>query len=83
MVIRSRLRGRTQINIGHSLEGGSEYRPSASHSEETPGNIVKEQAVTGKDRVSCEVNSIGATGVKPPLLGKTTICIGARIEQSA
>jgi len=54
-------------------------RPSASHSEETPGNIAKEQAVTKKDRVSYEVNSIGATGAKPRLAGKTTICIGARI----
>jgi hypothetical protein len=37
----------------------------------------------GEDRVSYEVNSIGATGVKLPLLGKTTICIGEKIGQSA
>jgi hypothetical protein len=39
--------------------------------------------VTRKDGVSCEVNSIGATGVQPPLLGRTTICIGAKTNRSA
>jgi len=33
----------------------------------------------GKDRVSCEVNSIGATGARPPLHARTNICIGTRI----
>jgi len=37
----------------------------------------------GKGRMSCEGNSIGATGAKPPLLAKTTICVGARIVQPA
>ncbi|MCG6916057.1 MAG: hypothetical protein LJE89_00790 [Deltaproteobacteria bacterium] len=55
----------------------------AGHSEETPGNIVKQHAVTKKGRVSCEVNSIGATGAKPPLPGRTTICIGVKTNQSA
>jgi hypothetical protein len=45
--------------------------------------MVKQQPVRRKGRVSCEVNSIGATGAKPPLLGRTAICIGARIVQSA
>jgi hypothetical protein len=45
-------------------------------------NIPEQQPVTGKDRVSCEVNSIGATGVKPPLNARTPICIGARTTQS-
>jgi len=58
-------------------------RPSASHSEETPENIVKQQPVAREDRVSCEVNSIGATGAKPPLCARTTICIGTRIVQPA
>ena len=39
--------------------------------------------VTSKARVSCEVNLIGATGAKPALLAKTTICVGARIVQPA
>jgi hypothetical protein len=58
-------------------------RPSASHSEETPGSSLRQQTVTRKGRVSCEVNSIGATGVGPLLLGRTTICIGTRIGQPA
>jgi len=37
----------------------------------------------GKGRVSCEVKSIGATGVKPPLLARTTIYIGTRIIPTA
>jgi hypothetical protein len=28
--------------------------------------------------VSCEVKSIGATGVKPSLFGRTGVCIGTR-----
>ena len=39
--------------------------------------------VTKKDRVSCEVNSIGATGAQPPQRARPTICIGARIGQPA
>jgi hypothetical protein len=35
------------------------------------------------DRVGYEVNSIGATGVKPPLPGRTSVCIGGRIDQPA
>jgi len=56
-----------------------------SHSEETStkAKIVTEQPGGRNDRVSCEVNSIGATGAKPPLLGRTTVCIGARIVQAA
>jgi len=46
-------------------------------------NIPKHQPTTRKGRVSCEVNSIGATGVWLPLLGRITICIGARIVQPA
>jgi hypothetical protein len=42
------------------------------------GNIPEQQTVARKDRVSCEVNSIGATGAKPPLFAMTTICVGAR-----
>jgi len=33
--------------------------------------------------MSCEINSIGATGVKPQLLGRTIICIGAKKNQPA
>jgi len=58
-------------------------RPSASHSEKTPGSILKHQLFTRQGRVSCEANSIGATGAKPSLLGRTTICIGDRIIQPA
>jgi len=47
------------------------------------GNVPKQQPLTGMDRVSCEVNSIGATGAKPPLLARTTICIGTRTVQPA
>jgi len=56
-----------------------------SHSEETAAKAksVKQQPFTNRDRVSCEVNSIGATGVKPPLLGRTTICIGTRTADRA
>jgi hypothetical protein len=36
-----------------------------------------------KDRVSCEVNRIGATGVGILLLTRTTICIGARTAPAA
>ena len=46
--------------------------------EETPENIPEQQPVARKDRVSCEVNSIGATGAKPQLAAMTTICVGAR-----
>jgi len=55
------------------------------HSEETAAKAksVKQQPVTNRDRVSCEVNSIEATGVKPPLLGRTTICIGMRTAYRA
>jgi len=45
--------------------------------------MPKNQLVTRQGRVSYEVNSIGATGAKPPLLGRTIICIGARIGQPA
>jgi hypothetical protein len=45
--------------------------------------LITEFWVIWKDRVSYEVNSIGATGAKPPLLGRTAICIGARIVQPA
>jgi hypothetical protein len=79
----SRLRNARRARGSPTRSCGSEHRPSASHSEETPGNIVKGQPVTRKDRVSCEVNSIGATGVKPPLLVWTTICIGTRTVQPA
>jgi hypothetical protein len=61
----------------------SESQPPAAESlKQTPGNIPKEQALQNKGSVSCEVNSIGATGVKLPLPGRTTICIGARRSQS-
>jgi hypothetical protein len=56
---------------------------SSGTTEEIPVNIPKQQPVTRKGRVSCEVNSIGATGAKPPLLARTTICIGVRIGQPA
>jgi hypothetical protein len=45
--------------------------------------MVKQQSVSTMDRVSYEVNSIGATGAKPSLFGRTDICIGGRIVQSA
>ena len=38
---------------------------------------------THKDRVSCEGNRIGATGVVLLLLTRTTICVGARTGQAA
>ena len=38
---------------------------------------------TQKDRVSCEVNRIGATGVVLLLLTRTTICVGARTVKAA
>jgi hypothetical protein len=38
---------------------------------------------TSKDRVSCEVNRIGATGVGILLPTRTTICVGARTAQAA
>jgi hypothetical protein len=47
------------------------------------GNMLKEDPVKRKDRVSCEVNRIRATGVGPPLLARTNICVGARTDQSA
>ena len=34
-----------------------------------------------KDRVSCEVNRIGATGVRILLLMRTSVCVGARTGQ--
>jgi len=49
---------------------------------DSTGNIRDQQSVARKDRVSCEVNSIGATGAKPPLLGRTSICVGTRTGQS-
>jgi hypothetical protein len=62
---------------------GSEHRPSASHSEETPANIGKQQPVTRKARVSCEVNGIGATGVRSLLVMRPSVCIGTKIVQPA
>jgi len=38
---------------------------------------------THKDRVSCEGNRIGVTGVVLLLLTRTTICVGARTGQAA
>jgi hypothetical protein len=38
---------------------------------------------TGKDRVSCEENRIGATGVVILPLTRTSICVGARTAQAA
>jgi hypothetical protein len=38
---------------------------------------------TSKDRVGCEANRIGATGVGILLLTRTSICVGARTAQSA
>jgi len=49
--------------------------------EETPETIVKQQLFTRKGRVRCEVKSIGATGVQPPLPVRTTVCIGAKTGQ--
>jgi hypothetical protein len=36
---------------------------------------------TCKDRLSCEVNRIGATGVEILLPTRTTICVGVRTAQ--
>jgi hypothetical protein len=45
---------------------------------------IKELRVIWKGhRVSYEVNSIGATVAGPPLLGRTTICVDARVGQLA
>ena len=49
--------------------------------QETPGYTPNRQPVTSKDRVSYEVNSIGATGVEHRLLARATICVGTRIVQ--
>jgi hypothetical protein len=38
---------------------------------------------TSKDRVSCEANRIGATGVGILLHTRISICVGARTAQAA